>query len=158
MGTGGPHCVFWAWVPWLDSGSGLQEHEKCSPEGPVELHLQLHHPWNVECELPLLLADGSHSWPGSWSMHPGQSLPLLTLLSSVLGVARRLWPRKGKKDRAGVCKAILFVMFQWLGDRDKHPSRGPVVERVLCVYEWWNSDSKGTWVNLDAQVLELSRS
>lgn len=62
--------------------------------------LRLHRLWNEQCELPMLLADSSHSWSGPWSMHPGQSLPLLTLHSSVLGVVQGLWARRGKKERA----------------------------------------------------------
>lgn len=76
-GLGVACCVSQAWVPWLASGSGLQEHEKGSPEGPVELHLRLHCLWNVQCELPRLRADSSHSWPAPRSMHPGAE-PALT--------------------------------------------------------------------------------
>lgn len=59
--------------------------------------------WPMKCTMwtPWLLADSSHSWPGPWSLHPGQSLPLLTLCSGVLGLVWSLWPRPGKDRAAG---------------------------------------------------------
>lgn len=45
---------------------------------------------------------------GRGAFTQGQGLPLLTLRSSVLGVAPRLRPRKGKKDGAAGALASLY--------------------------------------------------
>lgn len=122
----------WAWVPWLDSAR-LQEHEKCSPEGPVELHLRLHCPWNVECELPL--HDGLHSWPGPLECAPrgkacpySRSSPVSWELLCILG------PGKGRRT-AGACNAILFCNVSVTGwPRQASQQRASRREGAPCLW------------------------